>query len=132
MKITAKTHKEKVGWSIEIPDLDAWTQGDTEQEALEMAAAVVDDLAGYSLGTSAVWVGRKIEITCTDTAGLVALILRQRRESSGLTLKDIAAKLGFKSVNAYARYEQGVSVPTVEKLDRLLEAVGAGGLRLGV
>jgi transcriptional regulator with XRE-family HTH domain len=35
-------------------------------------------------------------------------------------------RLGVKSRNAYARYEQGVSVPTVEKLDELLRAVAPG------
>jgi len=34
--------------------------------------------------------------------------------------------LGAKSRNAYARYEQGRSVPTVEKLDKLLQAVSGG------
>jgi Helix-turn-helix. len=31
--------------------------------------------------------------------------------------------LGQRSKNAYARYEQGRAMPTVEKLERLLEAV---------
>ena len=37
-----------------------------------------------------------------------------------------AQRLGAKSRNAYARYEQGASVPTVEKLDELLRAVAPG------
>jgi transcriptional regulator with XRE-family HTH domain len=38
-------------------------------------------------------------------------------------LKDAIPGLGAQSCNAYARYEQGSSVPTVEKLDELLRAV---------
>lgn len=131
MKIIAKAHKEKKGWSIEIPDLAAWTQGDTKAEAVDMVASLVDEMAEKELGTTAHWTDDHIEINCTDAAGLVALILRQRREASGLTLKQVAAKLHMKSANAYARYEQGRSVPTLNKLDELLQAVGAGGVCLG-
>jgi transcriptional regulator with XRE-family HTH domain len=34
--------------------------------------------------------------------------------------------LGSKSLNAYARYEQGRTVPTVPKLNELLAAVASG------
>ncbi|MCJ7679096.1 MAG: helix-turn-helix domain-containing protein, partial [Candidatus Aminicenantes bacterium] len=41
----------------------------------------------------------------------------------GLTLKDVARRLGVRSLNTYARYEQGRAVPTVETFDRLLTAL---------
>jgi transcriptional regulator with XRE-family HTH domain len=40
-----------------------------------------------------------------------------------LTLMDVARRLKSKSPNAYARYEQGKSVPTVAKLDQLMKAI---------
>ena len=54
---------------------------------------------------------------------MVGLLLRRQRERSGISLAEAAERLGVKSRNAYARYEQGTSVPTVEKLNQLLEAV---------
>ena len=41
-------------------------------------------------------------------------------------LRPLAERLGAKSRNAYARYERGTSVPTLEKLNELLQAVSPG------
>lgn len=62
------------------------------------------------------------EIGGSDTAAMTALLLRRRREASGASLRDVADRLGESSRNAYARYERGDAVPTVEKLDALLKA----------
>jgi hypothetical protein len=57
---------------------------------------------------------------------LLALLLRRQREHQGLTLAEAAARLGQRSKNAYARYEQGKAMPTVEKLEELLRAITPG------
>ena len=56
-------------------------------------------------------------------------LLRRQRERSGLSLAEAAARLGAKSRNAYARYEQGTSVPTLDKLTELLQAVAPDTFR---
>ena len=56
----------------------------------------------------------------------MSLLLRRQRERSGLSLAEAAARLGAKSRNAYARYERGTSVPTLDKLTELLQAVAPG------
>ena len=56
-------------------------------------------------------------------AALTAFLLRRARLRAGLTLAEAAKRLGAKSLNAYARYEQGRAVPTVVKLSKLLAAV---------
>jgi transcriptional regulator with XRE-family HTH domain len=43
-----------------------------------------------------------------------------------VSLSEVARRLGSRSKTAYARYEQGRSVPTVEKLFELLAAVAPG------
>jgi transcriptional regulator with XRE-family HTH domain len=53
-------------------------------------------------------------------------MLRRQREKHGLSLAEVARRLGARSKTAYARYEQGRSVPTVEKLFELLAAVAPG------
>ena len=54
---------------------------------------------------------------------MVSLLLQRKREMSGLSLAQVASRLGMKSRNTYARYEKGNSVPSVEKLNELLNAV---------
>jgi len=63
------------------------------------------------------------EVSSNDTRGMISLLLRRQRERSGLSLAEAAERLGAKSRNAYARYERGTSVPTLEKLNELLHAV---------
>ncbi len=65
------------------------------------------------------------EIGASDEAALTAFLLRRERIKSGASLAEVARKLGSKSVNAYARYEQGRTVPTVTKLSQLLAAVSS-------
>jgi len=68
----------------------------------------------------------EFELSCSDPQRLIGLVLKRQREASGLSLADVAELLGAKSRNAYARYEQGQSVPSVEKLNELLQIVSGG------
>ncbi len=65
----------------------------------------------------------EFEIGSIDSRTMISLLLIRRRELSGLSLSQVAERLGVSSRNAYARYEQGHSDPTIEKLNRLLSAV---------
>ena len=67
--------------------------------------------------------GDDFEVSSDDSRTMISLLLQRQRQKAGLTLAQAAQRLGAKSRNAYARYEQGVSVPTVEKLDELLRAI---------
>jgi predicted transcriptional regulator len=67
------------------------------------------------------------EVSANDVAAMTALLLRRRREASGVSLREVASRLGASSRNAYARYERGEIVPTVDKLDALLKATSPGG-----
>jgi DNA-binding XRE family transcriptional regulator len=61
-----------------------------------------------------------------DRLPLISLFLRRQRERSGLSLSEAAERLGAKSRNAYARYERGTSMPSLEKLVALYQAVAPG------
>jgi len=67
--------------------------------------------------------GETFEIGANRVGVLLALLLRRLRERQGLTLAEAAERLGQRSKNAYARYEQGRAMPTVEKLEQLLKAI---------
>jgi hypothetical protein len=115
-------------WLVEIPALDIMTQGRTRREALEMIADAIEGFVEKRGFEAVVHDGPdgRLEVGSADAAALTALLLRRRRQASGLTLAEVAARLGARSHNAYARYEQGRSVPTVEKLVELLAVVDSG------
>lgn len=127
MRFGGRVWKDRGVWLVEIPALDVMTQGRTRREALEMIADAIEGFVDKRGFRAVVHVGSddRIEVGSADAAALTALLLRRRRQASGLTLAEVAARLGARSHNAYARYEQGRSIPTVEKLVELLSIVDA-------
>ncbi|RKX58527.1 MAG: hypothetical protein DRP37_07900, partial [Thermodesulfobacteriota bacterium] len=63
------------------------------------------------------------EVASSDSRHMVSLLLQRKRQLSGLSLSQVADRLGFSSRNSYARYERGQTVPTLGKLGELLHAV---------
>jgi predicted RNase H-like HicB family nuclease len=129
MRFEGRVTRDGRWWLAEVPLLEAMTQGRTRKEALEMIGDWLETMVGregfqatvYPLGPAG------FEIAGNDAAAMTALLLRRRREASGTSLRDMATRLGSSSRNAYARYERGDAVPTVEKLDALLKATSPGG-----
>jgi predicted RNase H-like HicB family nuclease len=125
MRFPGRVRKDGRFWLVEIPAFDASTQGHTKREALAMAEDLIETMAGVKgfHATAYPTGGETFEIGANRIGVLLALLLRRQRERQGLTLAEAAARLGQRSKNAYARYEQGRARPTVEKLEQLLEAV---------
>ena len=125
MRFQGKLSRDGRWWLAEIPVFAAITQGRTRAEVLEMAADWFTSLVnrkGFSVHVHETGKGT-FEVGSHDTRTMIALMLRRQRQHSGLSLAQVAERLGASSRNAYARYEQGVSVPTVDKLDALLRAI---------
>ncbi len=129
MRFAGRLTKTGSYWAVEVPILDVATQGRTRNEALEMIADAIEGLVNKPGFRVVVFPGPgdDFEIGATDDGILVAFFLRRARARSGLSLAQVAARLGAKSINAYARYEQGRAVPTIRKLSRLYAAVGQAG-----
>lgn len=125
MRFQGKVYKDGNFWLAEVPIFDAMTQGRTRKEALEMIADWFETVANCPHFSITVYGGKKgeFEIGASDTRLMIRLLLQRQRQISGLSLAAAAERLGAKSRNAYARYERGTSVPSVEKLDQLLRAV---------
>lgn len=128
MRFYGKVYKDGKFWLAEVPILDAMTQGHTQKEAYAMVEDLLETLTNRPGFSVKVHPGEHgdFEVSSSDTRGMISLLLRRQRERSGLSLAEAAARLGAKSRNAYARYERGTSVPTVEKLNELLQAVSPG------
>lgn len=101
------------------------TQGRSKRDAFLMIADAVEALVNRAHFRLDVFPGEGdyFEIGASDEAALTAFLLRRERARSGLNLAEVAKRLGARSANAYARYEQGRSVPTVPKLTALLAAI---------
>jgi len=128
MRFEGKVAHEGRFWLAEIPLLEAITQGRTRKEALEMVVDWMETMINRKGFTAQIHPRNKseFEVSGSDAAAMTALLLRRRRESSGASLRDVASRLGVSSRNAYARYERGDAVPTVDKLDALLKAASPG------
>jgi predicted RNase H-like HicB family nuclease len=115
-------------WLAEIPLLEAMTQGRTRAEVLAMVADWLETMVNRPDFRAEIHPRGKseFEVSGNDVPAMTALLLRRRREANGASLRDMAIRLGSSSRNAYARYERGEVVPTVEKLDALLKATSPG------
>ena len=125
MRFEGRIKKDGRLWLVEIPAFDAVTQGRTKREAFAMAEDLIETMAdakGFQV-TAYPSGGEIFEIEANRVGTLIALLLRRQRERHGLTLNEAAERLGQRSRNAYARYEQGKAMPSVEKLEQLLKAI---------
>jgi predicted RNase H-like HicB family nuclease len=112
-------------WLIEVPLLDIMTQATSKKSAYWMIADAIKVLIGrkdfkVDVRPSA---GSSFTIGANQEGTLFALMLKRQREAHNLTLLEMAHRLDSKSPNAYARYEQGRSIPTIEKLNQLMKAI---------
>jgi predicted RNase H-like HicB family nuclease len=125
MRFSGKVYKDGQFWLAEIPILDAMTQGHTRKEAFEMVADMLETMVNKEGFKIQIFKGNhgEFEVGSIDYRAMISLLLIRKRELSGLSLSQVAERLGVSSPNAYARYEQGHSDPTIEKLNRLLSAV---------
>ena len=125
MRFSGLIYKNGSQWLAEIPILDLMTQGKTKKGTYGMVADMLESLVdqkGFKI-TVIKKSNDSFEIGANDIRHLVSLLLRRKRESSGLSLAQVSERLSAVSRNSYARYEQGKSMPTIEKLNELLHAV---------
>lgn len=131
MEIEGKIWKDGKFWFIEVPALDAMTQGKTRKEVLAMAEDLVFEMARsyfedeIDRDFSVAIVDYKknvVGITASNNKLLLALSLRRQREKSGSTVREASERLGSKSPNAYAQYERGKTSISVDKYEELLIA----------
>lgn len=125
MMFAGKVWKDGTWWLAEVPLLDVMTQGKTRSEAGAMLKDAIESLVGKA--TFSVRVvdcgGGDVAIEADDVSTLFATALKRQREAHGLSIADVAKTLGQSSKTAYARYEHGHVVPTIDKANQLLRAV---------
>ena len=125
MRLYGRIYKEGKWWLAEVPLLDAMTQGRSRKEALAMVADLLETLANRPGFCVHVHAGEQeaFEVSATDTRSLLSLLLRRQRERSGLSLAEAAVQLGAERPQCLCPVRAGTSVPTLDKLTELLQAV---------
>lgn len=117
-------------WSAECEMLGAFTQGNGRDDACDMLRALVDlqvDRKGFrALVTE---IGEepdgsiRVLVDANDLVALAAGVLRYQRQVHGLTIAQVARKLGSSNHNAYAAYERAEREPSMSKYRELLHAI---------
>ncbi len=123
MRFSGEIAKDGDFWLGEIPILDVMTQGHTKDEVLEMILDMLKSMVNNDDFQVEIYKGKNntFEISSSTPRYLISLLLQRKRQMSGLSLSQVASKLGFSSRNSYARYEQGQTTPSIGKLGELLQ-----------
>lgn len=124
MIFTGTIKKHGKFWIVEVPAFEAMTQGRTKAEAYTMIHDwFVSMLQDESMVKTMPLDIDRVAIQLSPTKEVFALLLQRQRQKSGLSIRDVAKLLGFKSPNAYAAYEKGRREPSISLAAKLLSAV---------
>jgi predicted RNase H-like HicB family nuclease len=117
------------GYAIHVPAFDIWSQGETLEECHAMAVDAVHALAEAVLEEELLGAveafpenGGRFTVQVPTEAGL-RLMLKQLRSHAGLSLAQASERLGSRSKNGIAQYEQGAREPGLRKLEDLIGAM---------
>jgi len=127
IKLEGKVWKSNKGkyWIAYIEFLDINTQGISERDSLAMIKDAIESLInkkGFKITIKSID-GHKFSIGSSDTKTWLGFILQRLRMKAGLTIEEVARRMGSTSKNAYARYEHGKTIPGLDKLSQILEAI---------
>lgn len=128
MLISGRIWKDGSMWLAESELVGVCTQGRSKKDAIAMLADAFETLIDDPKIKISVEEGDErggVTIESNKPAALAAFVLQRLRLRSGRSLSQIAEAMGRTSKNAYARYEQGAAVPTIEKFEELLHAVSS-------
>ena len=132
MMITGQIAKEGSLWRAECPLVGAYTQGKSRADAAAMLADCIEVLIDHpGLHISVAEIGPvarvkhayAVSVGATDVSLLLAEVLKHQRRLHKLTIAEVATRLGAKSSNAYAAYEQGQREPSLSKFVEFLSVV---------
>jgi predicted RNase H-like HicB family nuclease len=138
MELEGKIWKNKKHWLVQVSSLNIMTQGETREEALLMIKDAImeyikyyfeSEVEGFEI-TVHDYKKSILGITSNNNKLLLALSLRKQREKSGSTVRQVSERLGSKSPNSYAQYEQGRTRISLDQYERLLHAANPSQNRL--
>ena len=109
-------------WVAYIEGLDLSTQGTSRRNALAMVKDAIESMAqckGFRVTVSPGARGT-FSVGANHSKLWIGFLFQQLRVKAGLTIEQVAHRMGSSSKTAYARYEQGKVMPSLKKFADIL------------
>jgi hypothetical protein len=124
MLLDTKIWRDGRWWIGEVPILDASTQGHSRKELLDMLAdLVVTVIEEEKASVSIVTVKEEVFVEVRPSSTILPAILMRQRMKAGLSIREVAKKMGYANHNNYAAYESGRIQTSFEKFQELLRGI---------
>ena len=123
MLLDTKIWKEDGFWVGLVPALDASTQGHTKKELLSMLEDLVTNMIPTKATVGIAPIKGEVYIEVNPSKAILPVILKRQRMKAGLTVREVAKRLGYTSHNNYSAYETGKMEPSFEKFQELLRGI---------
>jgi hypothetical protein len=112
-------------YAVALPMLGIWTQGKDINEGFIMAKDALR-MMYPELTFELYWENKttgSFGVSTVDKA-VVPIILKEARLASGMSLMEVAKRLGYSNQNSIYAYESGIREPSVSKFQELLGVYG--------
>ena len=123
MLLDTKIWKEGRFWVGLVPALDASTQGQTKKELLSMLEDLVANMIPGKATVDVAIVNDEVFVEVNPSKAILPAILKRQRMKAGLTVREVAKRLGYNNHNNYSAYESGRIEPSFEKFQELLRGI---------
>lgn len=124
MLLDTRIWKDGKWWMGEVVLLNGSTQGHTKKELFEMLEDYVKNMIdGPRTSISVVTIKNEVFVEVRPSAAILPAILLRQRMKTGLSIREVAKKLGYTNHNNYAAYESGKVQPSFEKFQELLRGI---------
>jgi len=127
VKFEGVLSREGKWYAVGVPALEVWSQGKNRADAFRMIREAVELSMERSIEVEVLpMAGNRFVLRAKDSQNdryLVAMMLKNHRAKSGLSLSQVADRLKI-ARSTYAQYEQARSLPSVGKIETYISAMG--------
>lgn len=124
MLLDTKIWKDGKWWIGEVVLLNGSTQGHTKKELFEMLEDYVKNMIdGPRASVSVITIKDEVFVEVRPSGVILPAILLRQRMKTGLSIREVAKKLGYANHNNYTAYESGKVQPSFEKFQELLRGI---------
>lgn len=125
MKLKGNYYKDGSWWLAEIPSIQYLEQGKTKSELFELVKSGIQLLMEDTPFKCTVEdQGEGEFILSSDNPRVMGcFIIKRLREAQGLSIREVAQKLGHKSHTEFARHESGKTAMTLETFNKYVQAL---------
>lgn len=125
MLINGKIRKEDSFWIVEIPELNLLTESKNRQESLELILWLIEEKYSFKKNNFHIEHLKEgsFQLSSKDLDVMQSLILKGLRNKEGLTIQEVADRLGFKGRSSYFKYESGKRSMSFDQFNRIVSVI---------